>query len=242
MFKYLIESDVRRPRPDWSLLVSTFVNLSIISGGVAATDRAAGEPLVTERQTRVQYFLPPLPVREHIVLVGLAWATGTAPGVGDLPAKGDGPLQAGSRELGVGEGRKGEAEQQPAVTEATGIEYGVGSPVYAQEEVERAAERDASSAAPAYPKSLQDKGIEGSVGVEFVVDTTGRADPASLKVLEATHPAFIESVKEALPHMVFRPAEMGNVKVRQLVGQRFKFVLDVKARETLAEAAKKPQS
>ena len=45
-------------------------------------------------------------------------------------------------------------------------------------EVDSAAERHPDSAAPTYPPELMKQGIEGYASVRFVVDTTGRVDPA----------------------------------------------------------------
>lgn len=90
-------------------------------------------------------------------------------------------------------------------------------------DVDTAAARDPESAAPAYPASLKARGIEGAAVVRFVVDTTGRADPASFQIIETNHPLFAASVRDALPGMKFRPASIGPRKVRQLVEQPFIF-------------------
>ena len=65
--------------------------------------------------------------------------------------------------------------------------------------------------------------VEGEVLAQFVVDTTGRAEPNSLKVLKSSHDLFVQSVKNALPQMRFIPAEVGGRKVKQLVQQPFTF-------------------
>jgi hypothetical protein len=44
--------------------------------------------------------------------------------------------------------------------------------------------------APRYPAALEQAGIIGRVELEYVVDTTGRAEPGSLRTLLTTHPAF----------------------------------------------------
>lgn len=90
-------------------------------------------------------------------------------------------------------------------------------------DVDTTAARDPGSAAPAYPASLKARSIEGVAVVRFVVDTTGRADPASFQLIETNHPLFGAAVRDALPGMKFRPASMGSRKVRQLVEQPFVF-------------------
>ena len=97
--------------------------------------------------------------------------------------------------------------------------------VYFPDEVDNPAAYDPRSAAPAYPDSLQGAGVEGSVTVQFVVDTLGRAVHSTLHVVNATHPRFAQSVQEALPRMLFRPAELTGVKINQLVQQTFTFRL-----------------
>lgn len=93
-------------------------------------------------------------------------------------------------------------------------------------EVDTAAVRVEGSAAPPYPPSLLEKRIEGTVAVQYVVDTTGRADTASFVVLSTTHADFAKSVKATLPLMRFNPAIMNAQKVRQLVQQQFSFKID----------------
>ena len=57
------------------------------------------------------------------------------------------------------------------------------------------------------------------------VDTTGRADMSTFKVLKTTHDLFTNAVKSTLPNMKFYPAEVGGKKVRQLVQMPFQFSL-----------------
>ncbi len=90
-------------------------------------------------------------------------------------------------------------------------------------QVEKAAGHIPGSGHPAYPDALRSSGVEGEALVQFIVDTTGRAEPASLKVLRATHDAFGQAVRSALPQMRFLPAEIGGCKVRMLVQQPFTF-------------------
>ena len=76
---------------------------------------------------------------------------------------------------------------------------------------------------PRYPPVLQSAGIAGAVDLQYVVDTTGHAEPNSFKVLKTTHPAFTEPAKEAITKGVFKPAKFKGQPVRQLVQQRISF-------------------
>jgi periplasmic protein TonB len=96
---------------------------------------------------------------------------------------------------------------------------------FAANSVEKVAAALAGSPAPAYPDILKSSGIEGEALVQFVVDTSGRAELGTFTVLQASHHAFGQAVRSALPRMRFLPAELGGRKVRMLVQQTFAFAL-----------------
>jgi protein TonB len=81
------------------------------------------------------------------------------------------------------------------------------------------------SIGPRYPDVLRSGGIEGEVLAQFVVDTTGRIEVSTFRVLRSDHADFEQAVRSALPNMRFSPAEIGGRKVRQLVQQPFIFAL-----------------
>ncbi len=99
----------------------------------------------------------------------------------------------------------------------------LGDSVLTELQVDSVAARYEDSAAPPYPASLLRRHIEGSVMVQYVVDTTGRADTASFKVLATSHKEFAQSVRTTLPQMRFHAAIMGGRHVKQLVQQAFSF-------------------
>lgn len=94
---------------------------------------------------------------------------------------------------------------------------------YFEFQVEKPVVPAPGSVAPRYPDMLRQAGVEGEVLAQFVVDTTGKAEPGSLKILKSSHDMFVQSVKNALPQMKFIPAEVGGRKVKQLVQQPFTF-------------------
>jgi protein TonB len=81
------------------------------------------------------------------------------------------------------------------------------------------------SPTPRYPDILKQAGVEGEVLAQFVVDTSGRAEINTFKVLKTTHELFTVAVRSALPTMRFFPAEVGGRKVKQLVQQPFSFTI-----------------
>jgi periplasmic protein TonB len=94
---------------------------------------------------------------------------------------------------------------------------------YFEFQVEKPVVPAPGSISPRYPDMLRQAGVEGEVLAQFVVDTTGKAEPGSLKILKSSHDMFVQSVKNALPQMKFIPAEVGGRKVKQLVQQPFTF-------------------
>jgi protein TonB len=94
---------------------------------------------------------------------------------------------------------------------------------YFEFQVEKPVVPAPGSISPRYPDMLRQAGVEGEVLAQFVVDTTGKAEAGSLKILKSSHDMFVQSVKNALPQMKFIPAEVGGKKVKQLVQQPFTF-------------------
>ena len=182
------------------------------------------EEATKEPDRLVTYLVPPLPTGKSLDTAGVRWAPSNADGSGDRSkaTKDQGDAVAGDNREGVGLGRKGDAA--PAV-DLPDIDALPSGKVYVDAEVERQVQRDPTSAAPAYPPFLMENHIEGSLTVEFVVDTTGDADSTSLKVIHSSHPAFEQSLRAALPHMRFVPAELGGHLVRQWVRQEFRFLM-----------------
>ena len=76
-----------------------------------------------------------------------------------------------------------------------------------------------------YPDMLRSANVEGEVLVQFVVDTTGRADMSQFRVLKSSHDLFTNAVKNSLVSMRFYAAEIGGKKVKQLVQLPFNFTL-----------------
>lgn len=83
-----------------------------------------------------------------------------------------------------------------------------------------------SSPLPSFPAVLKRAGIEGMARVSFVVDTAGRVELETVRIVESTHPAFALSVQATLPRMRFTPARVGGHAVRQLVEFPVQFRLD----------------
>ena len=68
---------------------------------------------------------------------------------------------------------------------------------------------------PQYPRELRERDIEGTVRLLFVVDTLGRAEMCTVRVMVSTDPLFTQAVLDVLPRMRFFTAERAGLKVRQ---------------------------
>jgi TonB family protein len=174
--------------------------------------------------TPVEYFVPKdriagmRPQRETVTWTTLAAATGE----GFQENAGESTRDEPRLEVVVPRGKtddtdaaaKAEEEQKP-------IE--LGDSIMTELQVDSVVVRYEVGAAPAYPESMLRRRIEGSVIVQYVVDTLGLADTATFRIISATHADFARAVKVTLPFMRFRPAMMANRLVPQLVQQPFAF-------------------
>lgn len=76
---------------------------------------------------------------------------------------------------------------------------------------------------PTYPDSLLSAGAGGTVVLEFIVTADGRADPASIGVVSATHAELVDPVKAVVADAVFVPAERDGRPVAQVYHLPFTF-------------------
>jgi protein TonB len=116
---------------------------------------------------------------------------------------------------GIAKGVAGGTPQAPVNENQTYFEF----------QVEKQVQSYPGNQGPRYPDMLRSANVEGEVLAQFVVDTTGKADMSTFKILKSTHDLFTNAVKNALPNMKFYPAEVGGKKVKQLVQMPFQFNL-----------------
>src|SRR5207245_2945277 len=65
-----------------------------------------------------------------------------------------------------------------------------------------------SKFSPDYPDLLRQAGIEGNVVIEVIIDTTGHAEPHSLRIIQSTNKAFELSARDAVLKSVYRPGRV----------------------------------
>jgi TonB family protein len=177
---------------------------------------------VEEAVARRIYYLPPPDRRpssdnvlEHIRYIDV----GANTPISNTRPDGLDPARAGEKEKKKPGGDAGTEllPQAPAVAVESQ------DSVYSILDVEETAVRSAGSAAPIYPPDMMKEGKEGGVFIRFVVDSSGRADSSTIEIVRATHPLFAQSVRQAVPLMMFSPATVGGRHVRQAVEQNFEF-------------------
>lgn len=81
------------------------------------------------------------------------------------------------------------------------------------------------SPTPTYPDLLRSAAIAGGVMVEMVVDTSGRVEAGSVRIVQTDHALFSASVRAVAPRLRFLPAKAQGRNVRQLVRLPFRFSL-----------------
>ena len=66
-------------------------------------------------------------------------------------------------------------------------------------------------------------GLEGTVSLRCIVDTSGRVEPESIEVVSPGEPGLVAAAVRALASARFRPGRQGGIAVRVQVVQRFRF-------------------
>jgi protein TonB len=237
MLTTLLESNAPRQRRRWSTIASVVVHTAIIAGAIVATASARTEPskgrVVDNRLTYVQSLTrrqaplrPAMPSQRQGGRGGvgapalqlprgpqLVWNRPSGPTIDVDPRAliGD-PVEGPDRACIVG------------CLPTSGSDSTARTPLTAAA-VDRIATL-LTEPRPRYPDQLRGAGVSGRVIAQFVVDTLGRVEPASIVIREAAHGLFANAVRAVLPSLRFKPAEAGGHKVRMLVELPFEFRLD----------------
>lgn len=228
MFQVLIESAGRRAaRPARWTIVSTTIHAAIVTTAVALTMRAdvipREPPVMPVNPLYLPEPAPPASEKARDDKHFPSAATQRPDFSIDVPAVPiiDPSIPFSRHAASLGD----HFTRQPIQVSAGPATGNPESGVHAPGAVDRTVIPSSRNPAPDYPPSLRSAGLEGAVVVTFVVDTTGRVEQGSLRILEATHPQFADAVRRWLPRTRYVPAELRGVRVRQLVQQRVDFML-----------------
>jgi protein TonB len=229
MFGQLLESRAKRERHRGSAFVSIVGHGLFIALAVAATRTQLTAIGPIERLVPLPVLNPPSPARPAQPAQGSRQST-SAPSYPSLPVLQ--PLTP----ISLPEIPTLESPRQPVVgiewsSDRVGVPTGIGTTRSGGSEngipfapgVDKPAIAHAGNPSPRYPEILRRANVTGEVVVQVVVDTTGRADVSTLKVLSSDHPLLTESVLATFPRARFIPAETGGRKVRMWVVQSFVF-------------------
>jgi protein TonB len=202
MFNQLLESKAKKQKMAGGTVFSIVLHTVLISAAVYATARAGAkdEKAKAEKIQFVEMKKEPPKVPDKIPEIDLTKAITNESDFSGKGVKG-----------GTGSGVVGGI----ANTNQTYFEF----------QVEKPAEMLAESPKPKYPSVLESSGIAGEVQAQFVVNSSGKADMDSFKVLKSTNELFTQAVKNVLPRMKFSPAMIGGKPVNQLVQQSFQFAV-----------------
>lgn len=230
MFENLIESSNKGQKSFGQSVLSLIIHGAVIFGAVKATQGAAEEIKQRVIDTTLVFLKPPEPTppppppppQDVVVSANpppKGFQTIVPP---DIIPKDIPPVDLNTKPFDPkdfsGKGVEGGI--------AAGIEGGTGpvelGQVFQSSQLDDPAQR-ISGPDPRFPPVMASAGISGSVDLEYIVDTTGHAEPNSIKVIAKTHEAFVEPAKETILKSVYRPARYKGEPVRQQVRQRISF-------------------
>ena len=233
MFATLIESGAGRKAHLRWLSASAVVHLALLAPAVMYSRSPNHDGIVDIREIPHVVWVAPRPT---------ASASGTSRGASGVRAAGA-PLGPAMPHLDpvplielqdvpiAGSGTGMESMPAGAVTTvpgsggySTGSSGSINGPRWAAQ-VEKVALPLPGNSVPAYPGALRSAGMEGGVTLRFVIDTAGAVERGSAVVIRSDHELFASAALRALATHRFLPAEVGGMKVRMLVEQRFEFAI-----------------
>jgi periplasmic protein TonB len=218
VFETLIESKKKTDKKFFGLgFISLTLHAALIAAAIVATVKAGQSDTKVKTDTTLVFLeqqqqKPPeqQPVQLDIPLKGFQTIVAPTEIPTDIPA------------INLQE------KFDPKDYSGSGVEGGVAngmvptSEVYSVDLVQEKPDRLAGPQ-PVYPELLRSAGIQGRVVVQLVVDTMGKAEPNSVKIISSPNPAFNELVKNSVLHTTFRPGRVRGRAVRVLIELPFDF-------------------
>jgi protein TonB len=233
MLNVLLESNTKRTRRTGGTLASTLIHAALFAGAITITTREAltAPPSFEAVDPTLVYRLPEQP-RVVIEDDGLRPTHPSPPVAPRIPTVSQVPDKIPPIDIDMkiaipsdDEAAHGAATSSSAFLPGPSGSSRAGEGVLEERYVDRAPRILGSPIQPVFPTSLRERGTSGRVAVQFVVDTLGRAEMNSLRVVEASDALFAQSVRAVLPRYRFSPGEVGGQKVRTLVQLPFDFTL-----------------
>jgi protein TonB len=214
MFVLIESNGVLRRASDWAPRVASLAaHTALIAAAVLATQRVVASsapaliPVTTVWQLPPRPNLPAAPSMPMGTTPAPAWAVLPTPPVNispDIPPPGPGEILPGPS-----------GDPLPGPFTAT-VPGGVPGTSHAPMDARYVEERPVMLTHPAlhYPEVLRQAGVEGRVMVEAVLDTLGRAEPASLRVTDSPNPLFDREALAVVLGSRYRPGRVDGHAVR----------------------------
>ncbi|HEX8724598.1 MAG TPA: TonB family protein [Gemmatimonadaceae bacterium] len=234
MLGTLIETRSRRQRRLGGTLVSIALHTAVVGLVVVVTARAAPRPRVAPPPATPVVYVSPAPPPAHPAPAApqLPRPDATLPSIPDpviapvtvpttLPALDPSKIVVDQHWYDT----RPAPSPGPSSAGAPGLSSGPVNGAWDAASVDRAVVPRTGNPLPHYPETMRTAHIEGHVDVQFIVDTAGRAEPRSIRVIDATHSLFADAVRDVLLRSRYQPAEAHGMRVRQVVEQRFEFAL-----------------
>jgi protein TonB len=203
MFNMLLECQPRHRASRWGIVAALLLHGGILGALLRHPAQAAAPvfilpsdsfPAPVEAVRRHSTGLVRFPFRVPQPVIPTLPAPGPIPGVPELPRP----------TVGV------PATPVPSVDDSTALPWGAPWPSTLVEE----APALLAAPLPAYPPRLRDAGIQGQVIVEAVVDTLGRVEPGSIRIVRSDHAGLEAPAAASIAAALFRPARVYGRAVR----------------------------
>jgi len=215
MFELLVAS--RLPRATrgwtWSGIIAASAHALVIAGAVWGSSQAVGAKRPEVRGTSIPWFVAP-PSPAEAGAAGPSWKI-DAPAVPPADQMPDVPDGGWLPSLGP---------EFSSALRAPGAAPGFDSPSGVFGAPDEPPELLAAPL-PAYPEPLRRAAVTGRVVIEAVIDTVGRAEAGTIRVVTSAHRMFEAAAREAVRRALFRPARAGGRAVRALVRVPVEFQL-----------------
>jgi protein TonB len=231
VFENLIESNRKPQASIGQQIVSLFLHVAIIFGAVKATQGAAEVVKDIVADTTMVFLKPPEappppPQPPENVVVS---ANPPPQGFQVITPPDNIPTEIPPVNLNerfdpkdfTGKGVEGGIAQ--GVVGGTGPVPIEGQVFLAAEVDETPQASDPATCQPKYPPVMASAGIPGKVVMQFIVNTDGRVDQSTFKVVSSTHKAFEDPAREAMFRCAFKPGKSHGTPVRVLVQQGMSF-------------------
>jgi protein TonB len=189
--------------------VSLAVHVAVIAGAVYATARAGLEDTTVKADT-------------SMVFLAQVHQTAPPPQQLDVPLKGfqtlDVPTVIPTSVPPVDVAQHFDPSDYTGVGVEGGFASGVAPPsnmAYSEAAVDEHPELE--SRQPEYPDQMRLAGIQGRVLIQAIVDTLGRIEPSSIRIVQSPNPGFDEPVRAWAIKAHFRPARLRGRPVRVII-------------------------